>query len=330
MTSSSLQAQPHGQPSTVALVLTYNSRDTIEACIQSLLDCTYSGLQVRVVDNASTDTTVELLRLKFDQLHITEMDQNLGFAAGCNLGIEAALTDGADYIFLLNPDATVAPNMMTTLVEFMETHPQAGAVGPRTFSTTRAEDGAERLLYAGSFHGMLPLRQTVPGIGMADDPHRCEAPLQVDSIWGHGVLLRASTCKSVGLFDPAFFMYYEDLDLCRRIKSEGFELWCEPSAIMWHDCPDGARAFESEDWRWRYKAHSMGIFHRKHYGALLGRCMSFCTCLLEAAQLFRQGHWRALRHQLMANTAQAFRLTSRDQKSLSSTGTPSECSTRGG
>ncbi|MCP5023139.1 MAG: glycosyltransferase family 2 protein [bacterium] len=322
MTTSATPSQPSKQPLLVAVVLTFNSSDTIIASLQSLFDCAYQGLQIRVIDNASSDGTVGLLRLTFPDLHITVCNDNIGFAAGCNIGIQAALDDGADYVFLLNPDAIVAPTMLGTLVDFMEAHPKSGAVGPRTFSTTPTDCGRERLLYAGSFLGLLPLKQSVPGIGEVDDALSCAPPLQVDCIWGHGILLRATTCRAVGLFDPTFFMYYEDLDLCKRMKSAGFELWCEPAALMWHECLDGARAIHSEAWRWRHKAHAMRIFHHKHYGAIVGRGMSLLTSLLEAAQLFRQGHLRALRHQLVANTAEALGPTRKQTKALSSVGSP--------
>jgi len=297
-------------PRVVALVLTYNSGSQVLECLESLAACHFDGLEVLVVDNASTDDTVSLIRDRFPDLDVHVAPRNLGFGGGCNLGVEATARDGAQYVLLVNPDATVAPDMLGTLVAFMDAHETAGAVGPKTYSTEPMPDGSPRLLYAGAFRGRLPLRQRIPGIGQADSSPATE-PLEVDYIWGHGMLLRVAAFEAVRGFDTDYFMYCEDLDLCVRLAREGYSLWCVPAAIMWHDAPDGARAIRSEAWRWRLKADGMAIFHRKHHGPLKGHCLSFCTALVETAQLLRHGHWRALRHQLVANLAHALGLGSK-------------------
>ncbi len=289
----------------MAVVLTYNSADQVAACLDSLERSDLVDLAVTLVDNASTDGTTELLRESYGQYALTIAKRNQGFGAGCNLGIATARAAGAEYALLVNPDAVLAPDAARRLVEFMDAHPEAGAVGARTHAMTPMACGSPRLLYAGSVRGLLPLRQVVAGIERADTKDHI-APIEVDYVWGHGMLLRLSALAEVGGFDEDFFMYYEDLDLCRRIKAAGHGVWCEPSALMWHDALDGSRAIDSEFWRWRFKAHSMAHFHRKHYGALAGRGLSACTGIIEALQLAKQGRLRALGHQVLANVAHAF------------------------
>jgi len=292
---------------TVAVVLTYNCLEQVGGCLDSLARSDLEGLAVILVDNASTDDTAKGLRESFGEYPLTVAPTNKGFGAGCNLGIAAAHAAGAEYVLLINPDAKLAPDAARKLVEFMDAHPTAGAVGARTHSTTPMPSGAPRLLYAGSHRGWFPLRQEIPGIECADHGDY-PGPIDVDYIWGHGMLLRMSALDELAGFDDHFFMYYEDLDLCRRMKAHGYGVWCEPAALMWHDAMDGARAIHSEYWRWRLKAQSMAIFHRKHYGNFVGRGLSACTATIEALQLLKQGRLRALGHQCTANLAHALGL----------------------
>lgn len=298
---------PHNTPRTIALVLTYNNGPEAIRCIESLRSSSLGKLAVRVVDNASDDGCAERLAAHFDGLDLTRSPRNRGFGGGCNIGMRRAIEEGAEYVVLVNPDASVAPDTLQKLVQFADEHPRAGAVGPKTFSMDPMPDGRPRLLYAGAFASALPLRQRVPGIEHADEGGPAQ-PLEVDYVWGHGVLLRVAALKEIGCFDERFFMYCEDLDLCVRLKNAGYSLWCEPSAHMWHDAPDGARAIHSEPWRWRCKAHGMGVFHCKHHGPLKGRGLSIATAALESLQLLRQGKWRALGHQLRAQIAHGFGL----------------------
>jgi len=114
------------------------------------------------------------------------------------------------------------------------------------------------------------------------------------------MLLRASALREVGGFDENFSMYYEDLDLCRRMREAGHEIWCEPAATMWHDALDGARALQSEPWRWAHKVRSTGVFHRKHYGRLASFFMTPLTLAAELRQLLFQRKFRAAKHLLAA------------------------------
>jgi len=295
------------RPIIEVVILTFNSGAAAVQCIESVRAGSTSVFRLQVVDNASDDNTVSQVERAFPDLEVVVSPKNLGFGGGCNLGIEAARERGADYVLLVNPDSVIAPDMVDVLVDFMEAHHEAGVVGAKTLSMEPMPDGRPRRLWAGSFRGRLPLRQRVPGIERADtdDP---KDPVEVDYIWGHGMLLRLDALREVGGFDTDFFMYYEDLDLCRRLKRAGYGVWCEPAALMWHDAPDGSRALHSERWRWRFKAHSMAVFHRKHYGGVLGRGLSLCTSLAEAAQLLGQGNLRALRHQIESNLAHALGL----------------------
>ena len=288
------------QPTSEAVILTFNGGEAAVRCVESARASSLCGLRVHVVDNASADDTVARLLAAFPDLEVTVNQENLGFGAGCNVGLEAAVARGADYVLLLNQDTLIAKDAAEQMVSFMEGHPAAGICAAKTLAIEPMPDGSPKLLYAGAFRGALPLRQRVPGIERADLAMQT-SPILVDYAWGHGMLLRVAAIRTVGIFDPAFFMYWEDLDLCCRMRQAGQEIWCLPDAVIWHDVQDGARAIDSEYWRWFMKARSMAIFHRKHSGKLKGPILSALTVGAEAVQLLRQGKIRALRHQLAAN-----------------------------
>jgi GT2 family glycosyltransferase len=282
-------------PSVHAIILAYNDRDAVIRCLESVAASSYPALRVHVVDNASRDDTSVEVRNRFPRFHLVRNERNLGFGGGCNRGIEAALADGADHVLLLNQDSVVSPDLVATLAKFLEERPSVGVVGAKTYSLAPRSDGSPRLLYAGSWRRLLPLRQKIPGIERPDSG-RFANPLRTDYVWGHGMMIRASALERAGLFDPDFFMYYEDLDLCRRIEAAGFEIWVEPRAVMWHDSPDGARAVESEYWRWECKMRSADIFHAKNHGRVATRLLGTLTVLAEGQELLRHLRFRAFGH----------------------------------
>lgn len=277
------------------VIPSYNACPAVAQCLASLLASTNPELRLLLVDDASRDDTVAVVRRRFPECRVLANPENRGFAPSCNRGLEFALAEGAKYVLLLNQDTRVAPDMVAWLTTFLEAHPRAGIVAPRTYSFDDLPDGRPRLLYAGAWRRFLPLRQRIPGIERADIGGP-SIPVETDYAWGHGMLFRAAALRATGLFDPAFPMYYEDLDLCRRMKAAGFEIWCEPRAVMWHDVPDGARALHSEAWRWAAKARGTLVFHAKHYGGWRAPLLSFATFAVELLVLLVNGRFRAAGH----------------------------------
>lgn len=286
-------------PSVYAIVVSYRNPGAVIACVRSLRASTYPDTRVIVVDNASGPDTVLSIQTELPGCRVVTNPRNHGFGRGANVGIEIAITEGADFVLLLNQDTVVDPHLVRWLVDWMLHEPRAGAVAPKTLSSMPSGEGAPRRLYAGAWRSVLPLIQNIPGIEEADTtvPDR---PLRTDYAWGHGVLLRASALKEVGAFDPEFFMYCEDLDLCRRLASAEFEVWCEPRAVMWHDVVDGARGEGSEYWRWVFKVRSNGVFHRKHFGRGRSGILNFLTVLVETKRLVQSRRLAAARHLLGA------------------------------
>ena len=245
------------------IIPAFNGGEKLLSCLHSFLNQTTDApMPVIVVDNASSDGSVSEAQRRFCALEVIRNESNLGFGAACNQGINLAIERGAEFILLANQDTIASNDLLEKLLVAAREYSHAGVIGPKTLSFDPMPDGRPRLAYAGSWRCMLPLRQRVPGINQADSG-AVTTPRQVDYVWGHGMLLRTAALKKVGLFDRGFFMYYEDLDLCDRMKSAGWELWCAPRAVMWHDVRDGARAQDSELWRWRHKVQSARYFHRK-------------------------------------------------------------------
>jgi GT2 family glycosyltransferase len=217
---------------------------------------------------------------------------NIGFAAGCNVGLKKAIEDDAEFILLLNQDCLIREDTLSNLLISAQNNPSAGVIGPKTWFYKSSKKNKPRILYAGAWRFFLPLVQRVPGIGKYDNG-KYDRKIPVDYVWGHGMFLKASALQVVGLFDPRFFMYFEDLDLCHRMGKAGYQVWYEPSAVMWHDIPDAARGSASEGWRWEYKCRSAHIFHCKYYGIALVRVLDILTLLSEIMRLLWSGYFLA-------------------------------------
>ena len=273
----------------------YQGGEELAACIRSLLASTCTDLKILIVDNASTDGSIENVETLFPSIEVLRNPVNVGFGAACNRGIDVAIQRHATYALLINQDTTVSPKMIGELIAFAVLTPKAAVVGPKTLSSQPMPNGLPRLLYAGAWRTSLPLWQRIPGIGLADsDQH--QSPILVDYVWGHGMLLRVAALHAVGTFDPSFFMYYEDLDLCARMTEAGWQAWSLPDAMMWHNVDDGARASNSEAWRWKRKVESMLHFYQKRSSFPTALFLTCATIGREAISLARHRHARSLWH----------------------------------
>jgi GT2 family glycosyltransferase len=226
------------QPLVTAVIVSYRSRDATTNAIASLAPAYEQGiLNCIVVDNASNDGTVEHVRRHHSWAAIIVSRENVGFGRGCNLAISCVRTP---YVLLINPDAVLPACSLLRLLDFMDAVPRAGMAAP----ATRTPDG--KLQHAGGtpsplqvlreawLPGWLPPTRTVIRPG--------SEPFRTDWLCGAVLLLRTAMLHDIGDFDPRFFLYFEETDLCRRAVARGWELWAVGQAVAEHVCGVSARA----------------------------------------------------------------------------------------
>lgn len=214
---------------TLIVVLSWNSREMTRECIQSLLAMEADSFHILILDNGSHDGSVEYLRETFPQVEVIANGRNLGFAAGCNVGMKRAVAENFEYVLLVNNDTSVAPNLLGELLAEAGRSPHAGMVSPKIYYA----DHPDRIWWAG---GTFSLWQGLPhhtGFNDKEDG-RYETARTVDWATGCVVLLRCAALREAGLFDEKIFANSEDLDLSLRMRSMGWQIRYAPKAKLWH------------------------------------------------------------------------------------------------
>ncbi len=250
-----------------AVVVTYQSERTIREALAGLKKCHEAGLaETIVVDNGSRDRTKEIVEGERSWLRTVESPGNIGYGRGCNLGFEAAATP---YLAVVNPDAILEPDTLRVLVEFLESRPNVGMVAPALIesdggfqsagSLPRPRDLVRAALPRGA--GKLDRRPIVPG----------EEPRRVEWLCGALFVVRTELIRRVGGFDPRFFLYWEETDLCKRIGDAGAELWTVGTVSAYH--AGGASTGESKTPRFagciaEHYFESRHYYMRKHHGVV--------------------------------------------------------------
>jgi hypothetical protein len=240
------------------VVVNWNLPEETIACVQSVHANQISDMEIVVMDNGSTDCSVEMLKMHLgNTIQLLESSVNLGFAAGANLGIQHALCKGAQSVLLLNNDTIVDAGMVPHLLSTMANRPAAGIVAPVIYY----HDNPGRVWQIGSReHCWLPIPVDV-GSRMLSDME--QAPFRLDYVTACGMLVRRLVWETVGLFDVCYFMYFEDADFCRRVRHAGFEILCAPRARMWHRVSLSARKQRPGS---RYaEAWGRAHFYRTHH-----------------------------------------------------------------
>lgn len=209
------------------LLLNWNGkRDTLE-CLESLRHLTYPHCEIIVVDNGSTDDSLQALR----SLPITllETGANLGFAGGNNIGIEYALKHSFDWIFLLNNDTTVAPDILDRLLDAASAQPNAKLLGAKILRY----DKPQVIDHLGGTWNASLAEFVSPENGLLDDGTH-DAMKSVDYACGAALFIHRSVFLAIGLLETRYFLFWEESDFCYRAKRAGFEVWTAPKAKVWH------------------------------------------------------------------------------------------------
>ncbi len=213
-----------------AIVLNWNGRQDTLACLRSLERVECAGLGVVCVDNGSTDGSQQAVREAFPQVTLIEAGANLGYAAGNNLGLRHALDAGADWMMLVNNDATVAPDVVAGFERAARAYPRAGILAGKVFFADRPQT----IWFAGQRVGELLGYSGRPrGYGRDDGPRYSRIAPTGRAV---GALMAVSRemVEAVGLLDEDLFAYVEDIDWALRARSAGYETVFAPDARAWH------------------------------------------------------------------------------------------------
>jgi hypothetical protein len=258
------------------VIVSFNTRDILREC----LDSVFHGkgtlrIQVIVVDNASTDGSPMMVEQEFQDVLLIRSRVNLGFGPANNLGFRSAK---GRYVVLLNSDAFMTEGSLQRSVAHMEANPGVGLGGGRLTGRDGSWQPSARM-FPTVFSDLLALSGLAARFphsrffGRADRTwaNPMEAA-EVDWVPGAYSIMRAEVLESIGLFDPRFFLYYEEVDLCKRIKNAGHSIWYWPDIAIVHIGGESSRQVQSLQlsrtgtqltlWRMR----SMLLYYRKHHG----------------------------------------------------------------
>jgi GT2 family glycosyltransferase len=214
-------------------------------CFASLLvSRTTADVDVLFVDNGSYDGSADLVADRFPTVHVLRNPKNLGFAGANNVGIRWAMARGTDFVFLVNPDTRTPPDLIEQLTGFLDSWPEYGVVGPLQYhygDPGSPNDWTRMALDAGEAHVFA---HTWPGrpspAGPADG--RALGTLEHAYVQGSAFFCRTEVLRRVGLFDPVYHTYYEETDLCRRVRWAGGRVALLLDASIEHYGGGGGRA----------------------------------------------------------------------------------------
>lgn len=219
------------------VIVSYQTPELLAQCLRSLQREAPEAQDIIVVDNASGDGTLDILRRDFPQVRCISSRVNVGFAKGVNWGLTNAR---AEHVLVLNPDIVLAPGSLQALVHELEQHPDVGLIAPKlVFPDGGLQHSCLRwqtptiVAYRRTILGRTPFgKHSLQRYLMRDYDHA--APRDVDWVIGGAMLLRRQALDEVGGLDERFFLYFEDMDWCRRFWQAGWRVRYEPRAVMTH------------------------------------------------------------------------------------------------
>ena len=265
-------------PRVAVIVLNWNGwKDTLE-CLESLRHLDYPAFKTILVDNGSTNDSVARIeewrqgKMSGTDLAILRTGENLGFAGGNNAGIRHALDAGFDFVWLLNNDTIVEERSLIELVRLARTDEAIGAAG----SLVLFHRAPDRINSAGIRVGRFGRRARLLGLNRDKTEREFLQRREVDAVSGCSMLLLARALRQVGLLDERYFLYLEEVDLCTRLRQQGFRCWVVPESIVFHKQWGSIQPYpELADY---YLSRSQVLYIRKFSSglhALLGHALFF-------------------------------------------------------
>lgn len=291
------------------IVVSWNVRDLLRRCLQSLLDeaTAPQKRQIIVVDCASSDGSADMVRREFRGVHVIASSENLGYARGNNAGVAVA---GGRYLMILNPDTELAGDALGLLAGYLDEHPDVGAVGPQLryadgslqSSRRRFPTPATAFWESTLLHQWFPNNRFARHYNMADRSPMTTQP--VDWLVGAALMIRRTAWEQVGPFDEGYFMYFEEMDWCRRCRGAGWQIHYVPQAqIIHHEGKSSEQVAAARAIRFqRSKVRYFSKYHGAGWGQMVRLFLlaTFGAQLAEETAKWLAGHKRALRRERMS------------------------------
>ena len=274
----------------IILVNWNRPKDTLE-CIQSLRFSTYQNYTIIVVDNGSSDDSLELLSRDGHDLTLLKAGTNLGFTGGNNLGIRYALAQGADYIFILNNDTVIATDCIEKMISAAETDKSIGIITPKILYYSNRK----LIWFGGSKYNTRFITGRLVGYGIIDSG---QFDLEQDIPWASGcaMFIRKKVIESVGLLNDHFFATAEDLDYSLRTRENGHRILYLPSAVIWHKESISSGGSDAPQYVY-YQTRNLLILHKKWAKTwdhlILARVYAFLYFGKRISLFWFRGKWRS-------------------------------------
>jgi GT2 family glycosyltransferase len=256
----------NAKPVVNLIILNWNGGTVVLNAISSALNLNPPVSDIIVVDNASTDGSDVEIERRFSNVTLIRNERNLGFAAGNNVGIQYALENGADYVFLLNNDARLESSTLTVMISALQANPHRGIIVPKIyFDTENGKTSPRRIWAAGAEWRAFPPRVTMRGYREIDIG-QYNTPGVVEYATACALLIHRRTFEIVGLLDESYFMYQEDYAFCDRVRANNMVLWYEPRSVVYHLVSSSTG--EGSAQKWQYWAPGIVLFYVQHYGSM--------------------------------------------------------------
>ena len=246
------------------VIVNYNGLIHNEDCINSILKSSYKNIEIVIVDNKSTDNSVEKIREVFkEKVKIIINDNNSGFAGGTNVGINYAINNGAEYILLLNNDTIIDSKMIEIMVKSSN---NKLVISPKIYYFNN-----KNMIWSAGGAIKWNRGYTIQ-YGMNDiDKGQFDERKNIDFATGCCMLIPKKIIKEVGLLPEEYFLYFEDTEYCVKIKKAGYEIVYEPRAFMYHKVSATTGGEDNENYVYYFSRNRL-LFNKKYNNTLIYLC----------------------------------------------------------
>ena len=214
------------------VIINWNSRELLARCLESVRRQEFSGLmEIIVVDGASYDGTDRMVGENFPEVRFIQSPENIGYGRCCNLGVCGAR---GEYVMILNPDTELRPGVIRAMVGALAGIPNAGLVGARLIDPDGAFQTSSTHPLPGPLNTLFDCAMTRRALWRLSGRSGKRSPFSVQAVSGACMVVRMSLYRRLGGFNPRFFMYGEDVDLCQRVRDSGHGVYHVPAAEVVH------------------------------------------------------------------------------------------------